>query len=309
MKKILIVINEHSGAKDLGPFLKGLRRSLYKWNLEFYMCRSIKDTIRFRSEIDESQYRCAFVVGGDGTVNSFLLVDRKSSMPIFAIPTGTANDLSNTLRLNLNLDRVVKLVENIEENTTYMDVISVNGRPFITTGGLGIPSKVLENYERSRRNKKSFQQMHSFLGRDIYKLLTIKHSFVSFINARKYRLKWDDNIEVIDSSCIMVTNQAKMGGNILVHPAAKINDGKFNVFVSKETKAIPLIKSLSDMSRGVVPRNSLLIETENLIIESVDGSKVSYFGDGEVFGNANRMNFSIQKQAQPFVADMEREYA
>ena len=148
--------------------------------------------------------------------------------------------------------------------------------------------------------------MHSLLGRDIYKLLTIKHSFVSFINARKYRLKWDDNIEVIDSSCIMVTNQAKMGGNILVHPDAKINDGKFNVFVSKETKALPLIKSLSDMSRGVVPRNSLLIETENLIIESVDGSKVSYFGDGEVFGNANRMNFSIQKQAQPFVSDMER---
>ena len=107
----------------------------------------------------------------------------------------------------------------------------------------------------------------------------------------------------------MVTNQATMGGNILVHPGARIDDGKFNVFVSKETKTIPLIKSLTEMSRGITPKNSLLIEAKNLIIESVDGSKVSYFGDGEVFGNANKLTFSIKKQAQPFVSDMEREYA
>ena len=131
------------------------------------MCRNVKDTLRFRREIDESQYRCALVLGGDGTINSFLLADTKSDLPIFSIPTGTANDLSNALRLNLNLERIVELVDNIENHTTAMDVINVNGRPFITTGGLGIPSKVLENYEKSRKSSKNFNTMKSYLGRDI----------------------------------------------------------------------------------------------------------------------------------------------
>lgn len=179
MKRILIVVNESSGKKSDGKFIRDLRNSLSKWNLDFYICRTIRDTLKFRAQIDEAQYRCALVLGGDGTINSFLLADKKSKLPIFSIPTGTANDLSNSLRLNLNIGRIVELVENVENNTTLIDVINVNGRPFITTGGLGIPSMVLENYEKSRKTSQSFDTVKSYLGRDIYKLLTVKHSFIT----------------------------------------------------------------------------------------------------------------------------------
>ena len=63
------------------------------------------------------------------------------------------------------------------------------------------------------------------------------------------------------------------------------------------------------MSRGITPQNSILIESSNLQIESLDGSKVSYFGDGEVLGNANKLTFTISQGAQPFISDYSKEYA
>lgn len=82
------------------------------------------------------------VVGGDGSLNVVAnqLVNTETALGI--IPAGTANDLARALKIPLTPRESCRAILNGEIRT--IDVGRVNGRYFLTGGGIGIVNDVAE---------------------------------------------------------------------------------------------------------------------------------------------------------------------
>ena len=299
MKKLLIVYNKNSGMESYDEIARNIGRELWAWEKDYYVCESIEDTINFRNGLNESEYHCCIILGGDGTINSMLKRKGHSNLPLICLPTGTANDISSALGMTLNMSNLAYLVSNIEKNTIGIDILTANGIPFITTGGVGITSFVLAEYNHQRSLFASFNKVHKYFGKDIYKLLTIKNSFYKSRIKKKYRISWGEYSEVVDSSCVLITNQPKLGNDLMVAPAAKLDDGLFNVMITTKTTQNLVISDLLSMSKKNLPKDCIQFETDELKVETIDGTKINFFADGEIIGNSNKVDFGIRQKAQP----------
>ena len=299
-KKILIILNRKSGDRSYVTLSRQICRELWAWEKDYHICSTVEETRKFRDNLDESQYHCCIVLGGDGTINSILKRKGKSDLPLICLPLGTANDISSALGLSLNMTNLADLVSNIKNSTEYLDILTVNREPFISTAGVGISTFVLAEYNSHRNHYKSLSNIYRVFGDDIYKLLALKSLMYKSRKSQRYRISWDGQTRVINGAYILITNQPNLGNNLMVAPSAKLNDGKFNVLVGTHSNTKWLINDLLSMTNKNVPKSSLLIETDNLKVETLDGSKINYFADGEVVGNSNLIEFGVRPKAQAF---------
>ena len=292
MKKILIILNQKSGDRSYAKLSRQICRELWAWEKEYHVCRSIGATKAFRDQLDESLYHCCIVLGGDGTINSILKRDGKSKLPLICLPMGTANDISSALGMSLNMTNLAHLIHNIDNSVENLDVLTINNEPFITTAGVGISTFVLTEYNSHRNSYKSLSNIYRVFGSDVYKLLAIKSLFYKSRTQRRYRITWNNQTRIVDGAFILITNQPNLGKSMMVAPSAKLNDGKFNVLVGTQTGARNLMKDLFSMTHKNLPKNALQFETDSLTIETLDGSRMDYFADGEVIGNSNSVSYT-----------------
>ena len=87
-------------------------------------------------------------VGGDGTVNEVLNGIVGTDIKLAVIPAGSANDLAAHFKLPADPDRACEVI--FAGHLTVIDTVRVNDWHFVTTGGLGLPSEVIDRTNRLR---------------------------------------------------------------------------------------------------------------------------------------------------------------
>ena len=284
MAKISVYFNDASSRSMSSKLGKKLDNYLYRHDLNFRSPESLEDLHHQLQDDVNDKCEYIFSVGGDGTANTILQNIHGTDVKLMVVPTGTANDFASELGLNLNVDRIMKVF--LHKTYQNVDILKINDKYMLTNGVAGMTSEVAEKINRDRQIIPGFKKLMKLTGSKIYPLYFGKEMLTTL-------KKYDLHIESADfpyldkevnAAIIMINNQPKIGGNFLIAPETKNNDGKFNVTIFTHDSKLELMKCTLMMMQGKYPKNDpniISFETNEIDI-TVLNDELTFFGDGEV---------------------------
>lgn len=140
MKKVILIINSKSrqGAKAKDALVAALNaRGIQIINsLDPTVAQPFPETIRQCQNGADA----VIVAGGDGSVNACLPALIESGLPLLLVPQGTANNLAVTLKIPVNIEAAVSLLETA--STTTIDLGMANEIPFVNLIGIGLSTRI-----------------------------------------------------------------------------------------------------------------------------------------------------------------------
>ncbi len=284
MATISVYFNDAASRSKSIELTQTLKNYLFRHDVSFHSPRNLTELEQeLRNDI-KNKCEYIFSVGGDGTANTIIQSIHGSQTKLIVIPTGTANDFASEMGLNKNIEKIMKVF--LHKSYQNIDVIKVNDRFMVSNGGLGMTANVAEKINCDRKRIKGFKKVMQLIGSKMYPIYFAKE-FLSPFKMHRLNIYSKDYplLEtIIDASIIMINNQPKIGGNFLIAPQTKNNDGKFNVTLFTHKNKLDLIRTTLKMLQGEYPKDDpelVSFETDELDITAL-GEDITFFGDGEV---------------------------
>ncbi|MBU0628444.1 MAG: YegS/Rv2252/BmrU family lipid kinase [Nanoarchaeota archaeon] len=240
------------------------------------------------------------ICGGDGTVNhfinSYMVLPKKQrdSMKIGFIPCGKANDLSRALNISNDVKSAFNQI--LKRRIKSIDLIRVNNSYFITGGGLGLPTEIVEDVNRISSTK---------IGRQLNKRVKDAVYYISVIKKIILGYRGVGPIEIEDHykgnkrlMLLSVQNQQFIGKRFKLAPDADNSDGLFEVCaIEKPGNIITNLLMIQNIIKGRHLRSANVFEMKgkSLLIST---EKLEHFmGDGELLCYANTFKIDIVPHA------------
>lgn len=207
------------------------------------------------------------VMGGDGTITEAVNGVVNTPAQLGLISVGTGNDLARSLGLPYN-DVAASLEVILSGSAQAIDVGCDGGRCFVSALGVGYPALVAEETNRMLwlRGPAAF-----FLS--VYKALRRLEAF-------PVEIVLDDRELRLDCSAILVHNTPYTGGGLKMAPAARCDDGFFDVVVIDSIGKLDLMLNFPKVYRGrhlehpsfsVYRSRRVKIDSEGQILKMADG--------------------------------------
>lgn len=235
-------------------------------------------------------------VGGDGTVNEVLNGIAGTNVALGIIPTGTANDLATLYKIPADIDRACEVI--LKRRLKPADLISVNDRYYVTSGGLGFPCQVVRIANKIKHRTLVGKLVARILGSKLYILAVFCAILKKTRTADLLSVQWNGSSIKVDPLWVMISNQAFLGKNFLISPGAVNNDGMFDLCLVENRKN--RFQALSIVKKVIAGRHvySPCVKTwraNELILKSE--KPVPFFGDGELFGQKQKFSIKIMPGA------------
>lgn len=296
MGKLIFIVNSLAGrAHQSGQILKRLQSQNWNRPCEFWMSHSTEQMDAYCDIIKPEECESVVLVGGDGTMNRALESLASKQIPLGFVPAGTANDLVRELYHDFQWPTLAKYVR--QRSLRRIDMVTVNGKPFLTVGGIGVGSVLTEHFNQQRWSSKFYNWMKDQLGEKIYTVLAIQSLLFSRVPALPIRIKTAQTEHQFDVAAVFVCNQPTLGGDLRVAPDAKNNDGLLDVLVILHQPRFRLLNVLKALKQGEEPVGCFRLRTARLQIESLTSQPIKAFGDGEALVESRLLDFRIQPQA------------
>jgi YegS/Rv2252/BmrU family lipid kinase len=278
--KILLIYNPKAGGGKALQKLEKVKQLLTTYLIDFELILT-----NFKGHATEIVANCKLklydgiiAAGGDGTffevLNGYFNNPVKLDIPIGILPVGTGNSLAKDILLDNNdIESFVALIK--KGNKRPIDVIKVNCNDkefyFANTMGLGFVSDVIVTASRLK-----------FFGKLSYTLAVIYNT----IKLKVFPVKMivDGRELKLDNVFISFSNSKYTGGNYLLAPTAKIDDGLMDLIVVNKLGRINLLKTFPKIFSGehVKTRFVDTMHAKNIVIETNSVKLLS--PDGEIFG-------------------------
>ena len=294
LKRLIFFLNPRAGLGSLDAFRREAHAGLWGYRLEFRVPDGLAELRRQCAELSPHNCAAAVIVGGDGSICSALPGLQKSGVPFFPYPTGTANDLATELRCRSSFALLQFLVD--KHCVKELDVLAVNGTPFVTVGGLGIVSKLLCEFNERRIASRSYLRFVRLWGPKMYTYLAAKSLLWSPEEARTLRLSSAEFQGSLETIVLLACNQARLGSSTAVAPAALNNDGLMDILALTHTRPHRTLPALAALRRGEDPSESVRFQTKRLEVEDELGRELVFFGDGEILCRAKKLILEVLPQ-------------
>ncbi len=242
MKKLKLIYNSMSGERlfryDLDLCIKKFQQGGY----EVHMFTSLEhgDIRNHILTMEKSFYDMVVVSGGDGTLNIVInaFMEAEIFIPIAIIPSGTANDFANYLKMPRdNVEACCDLI--IKGNKKQVDLGVVNGTYFINVCGAGLFATVSQRIDSDFKNA---------LGKLAYYLKGIEE----LPNFSCMPLRITNSTEVIEKNIFffVALNSAGAGGFEKLSADAKIDDGLLDFIAFKEMGLVEMAALFIKILKG-----------------------------------------------------------
>ncbi|HEY9900233.1 MAG TPA: YegS/Rv2252/BmrU family lipid kinase [Pantanalinema sp.] len=294
---IRVIVNRKARNGCKRNLLARLSRALDGLDFEIVVPDSYEDLVSAARSAASDGVDTVVVVGGDGTVNVVLNELAHTPVRLAIVPAGTANDLARQLGIPLGLERACALVRNPRERA--LDLIEVNGRLFVTAGGIGVVSDTAVGVNRLKARPGLVSKAVRRLGALVYVL----YSFGLLAGARA--IVSDLTVEVdgedhglIPTIALFVNNQPSLGKLVVPYPSARPDDGRLGVCVMGRRSRLGAILTVTLMSLGgshTRRREIRLIEGETVALTSTVPK--TFIGDGEVLAHAREFALRVVPRA------------
>jgi YegS/Rv2252/BmrU family lipid kinase len=278
--KIAVIFNSYAANGKANKYKESLLNEFESAGLEYelFITDSKEDAIATAGKLDFNLYKALVAAGGDGTlfnvVNGYMLNKSQSKIPLGIIPVGTGNAFARDLNLISNNIKVA--VNTIRKgNTKFVDIGKfTTGEKefyFVNIIGLGFVTDVA----RSAHKLKFLGGLSYTLG-VLYHTLYLKPFSVNIIHDGK-----EIQREVI---FLEISNTRYTGKDFLMAPAAKIDDGLFDITIMNKSSRLRLLSGLPKIFKGehINMKEVESIKASSIIIKT-DTPKV-LTPDGEIMG-------------------------
>lgn len=278
--KIALIANPYSGGQKGEKVIPGAERLLQKNKIEYdlFTTRYHRHAERIAADIAGDGYDAVVSLGGDGTnfqVLNGLLKNRHSGTlpPLGVIPVGRGNSFARDLNIQTPRDGIDALVR---RKPNPVDVCSFTHDKglfyFVNLTGFGFVTDVARTALKFRR-----------LG-DL--------SYVLGVLIETVRLRFHDMTMEIDGrrvsgkNCFVeFCNSRYTGGNMLMAPDARIDDGLFDVVVTGPIGRRSLLATLPKIFKGTHGQNPAVrfYRARRVTVATVPPKGL--LPDGELFGS------------------------
>jgi diacylglycerol kinase (ATP) len=219
-KRVLVVINPISGGNNKEEFSGFLRDYFTKKKIDFrfFYTSGKEDKIKLSVEIASFHPELVVSVGGDGTCNlvASLIVDTEIILGI--IPLGSANGLASELKIPSDIEEASTLI--LKGIAKRMDTISINGRICIHICDIGMNARIIKRFDEEKV-RGIFSYAKQFF-RELWDARPSRYVFQS--EEKTFKKK---------AHVVAIANASRYGTGVVINPAGKVDDGKFEVCIIK----------------------------------------------------------------------------
>jgi diacylglycerol kinase family enzyme len=282
-------INKNSGAGKSSELARDALLSISELPVKTSAPTSSHQLTENCLNLEKNITRAAVVFGGDGTHSYALRGLIESGIPLYPFPSGTANDLSSAQGIDGSIRQFKDLIQNnsIEE----IKVMSANGIPFTTVAGIGIGSALCEEYNRIRDRFPLLKSISQRASCEVYSLLALKQIASSWGKGHRIRIIADAFDRELTVSSVMICNQSTLAGNLNVAPEQSNQEDEFTVLIHPEPCGLSTLRGLIQLRLKNTNAPFIRFKTKRLEIQSLDGSPLKVFGDGEILTESSNLNF------------------
>lgn len=230
--------------------------------------------------------------GGDGSLNKVILGLRHTPMILGLIPTGTGNDFAKSVGIHLQPEKALDQLKTARVGAIDVLEYHTQGSSGIFHNTLGIGFDGLANHFAA---KLPFKQ-----GRLRYPVSALQALYRQ--DAFEVSLQIDDNS--IKSKVFMVTlaNGAVEGGQFIIAPQAKPDDGWLEVLVIRKSSKLQLLVLLPFLLLRKRPTFAMMEYHRCKRIHFESDRKVAVHADGEQLGqDISSLSAQLAPQQLPFL--------
>jgi len=293
--KIKLILNPKSGKSKRFPFigkLLGVRyRSIdtffsphqfqnrileylneFGIDAELIKSKNSKNATEIARDCSKSNYDLVIAAGGDGTINSVINGLAGTQTAFAAIPTGTVNVFALQLNIPVEIRSACELIA--MGNEKYIDLGKVNERYFSCLSGIGFEAYIMNKTRPDIKGK---------IGPAAYVLSGIRH-FFGYRFSRIY-FTIDNNQQRDYGYIIVVSNGKYYSANMILSPAASMEDGLLDIIVFKSRNPISFLRYFHGIE------NAKLSDYPDIKLFQVKKIKIEKHGnhyvhvDGEHYGH------------------------
>jgi diacylglycerol kinase family enzyme len=298
--RLALIANSHAGSRKAAEVLARARRELWGYETDPILPRSAEELSKICETLSPKTHRAAVVIGGDGTINLALQglwrrTDGAASIPLYAFPGGTANDLAAELGIRPSFSQLQRLVD--DRRPARMDVITCNGIPFATVAGIGLGATLTQAVNDTRRDSKIFCSLMRTLKAEVYTVMSAKTILTRRSFLHQVEIRSDAFSERLRIAALFVCNQDHLGGDLKVGRNNRNSDGIFSVLVVPAGGPLHLLQTLLELKSGRMPEDMITFTTRHLSIRSLENREIPVFGDGEVLLRSKALEFEIHPES------------
>ena len=245
-KKIHFIINSRS-KNAITQLTEQLQKSSH-WTNEFdYFLweTQYKDhALELAQKAIEDRTSGIVACGGDGTINEItgFLVETKT--PLGIIPLGSGNSIARHLKIPLNIEGALKVIEN--QNVINVNAGSVNDFIFLSNMGVSFDSNFINSYQ-------------SIPSRGFYAYLKAVFLALYKYKTQKFSLYYQGIKREVSPFLLMVVNTNQFGYDFSISRESIINDGKLELILYKK-KSVWALFNLFLASRFGLKLSEKLLE-------------------------------------------------
>lgn len=234
MKNCVVIYNPNSGHTMNEANLKSVKNILpkYGYNVKIMPTRYAGHAKEIVSHLEI----CDLVisVGGDGTFNEVVTgnMQRKNKLLVANIPIGTTNDVGMMFGYGKNFENNLKLL--MDGSKKRIDIVTVNGRPFVYVAGLGKFINIA--YDTPRYMKKKFGYL-------AYLFEGIKDFFRPI---KSYKVNYEVNglKKTGYFSFILISNANRIAGMNMFYKDVRLDDNQFELLLCNFPTRRSIIRAL-----------------------------------------------------------------
>ncbi|MBN1646911.1 MAG: diacylglycerol kinase family lipid kinase [Spirochaetales bacterium] len=276
--KYTLIVNPNAGKKRGSRTAGEAVTAFAGHNIESELLFSEKagEAVRLARNLDLSATDAVIAVGGDGTlfevINGLMSNRTEFKLPLGQIPVGTGNSFLRDLDI-IDRDDAIKAI--VAGNTRKVDLVrfSESGKTmyFINLLGAGFVSNVARRANRYKR----FGPLSYIIG---------VFQEVAVMKPANVILGIDGEEVMREALFVEICNSRYTGGDMMMAPDARIDDGLLDVVMLNKITRRKLISIFPQIFRGT--------HTQTEVVEVFRGKKVILRADrhlhltpdGEIFG-------------------------
>jgi diacylglycerol kinase (ATP) len=290
--KIKIILNPQSRNGQKGYVKKIIKEKFAHFLIDIEHSVYPGYATHIAQQAAKDNFDTVVVGGGDGTVNEVLNGIVGTNVALGIIPTGTANDLASFYYIPSDVAEACDVI--LEQCVTHADVICVDGKYYITVGGIGLPCEIahITNVITLKRTFGKF--LKQLLGNKIYILVFLCTLLRKAKKGHLVNIQWDGCLLRIDPLALMIGNQPFLGRKFMVSPGALNNDGLFDICLIENRKS-PMwnLLVLMKVLKGSHVHSPSVRQWRTRELKIQAETSLPFFGDGEVLGQASEYRIKI----------------
>ncbi|MBM7691030.1 YegS/Rv2252/BmrU family lipid kinase [Peribacillus deserti] len=272
MTKAMLIINPSSGKEKAPQYKAHAVEVLKSFHEEVVVCETQKegDAAQFAREACLNKFDTVVSMGGDGTINESIngLAEQEFRPKFGLIPMGTVNDFARALGIPLEPAEAVNTLTS--QTVRPVDIGKMNNHYFMNVLAVGAIAEATYNVTPEQKTK---------LGPFAYFIEGLK----ALIKKTPFQLTVEhDTGKWTGHAFLMLTALTNsIGGFETFAPQAKVNDGKFHIFILKDFSFPNILKIIPSLLKGELKEHEQVeyIRSSYVNVSSSEDLAVNIDGD------------------------------